>query len=80
MWLESRNAAADRRDIATGRAARARQIIQYGLLVDHARPSEEALLWLADLIAGAVSAAEGGDPAYRAVIEPMLTQHRIQLT
>lgn len=79
VWLEARNAAADRRDIEAVRAARARQIIQYGLLVDHARPSEEPLLWLADVVAGAMSAAEGGDPAYRDVIAPMLTEHRLQL-
>jgi hypothetical protein len=79
VWLETRGAAADRRDIAAVRAARARQIIQYGLLVDHARPSEEPLLWLADIVAGAVSAAEGDEPAYREVIAPMLTEHRVQL-
>ncbi|WP_325048080.1 DUF3800 domain-containing protein [Jiangella anatolica] len=80
VWLETRNAAADRRDIEAVRAARARQIIQYGLLVDHARPSEEPLLWLADIVAGAVSAAEGDDRSYRDPLAPMLTEHRIQLS
>lgn len=79
VWLETRNPAADRRDIEAVRAARARQIVQYGLLVDHARPSEEPLLWLADIVAGAVSAAEGGEPAYRDKLAPMLTEHRVQL-
>lgn len=80
VWMETRNPTADRRDIAAVRAARARQIVQYGLLVDHARPGDEVALWLADIVAGAVSAAEGGDPTYRAVIAPMLTEHRIQLS
>ncbi|RIQ30205.1 hypothetical protein [Jiangella rhizosphaerae] len=79
VWLETRNATADRRDIAAIDRFRARQIIGHSIRVDHARPSAEPLLWLADAVAGAVSAAEGGDPTYRAVIAPMLTEHRIQL-
>jgi hypothetical protein len=79
VWLETRNSAADRRDIEAVRAARARKIVQYGLLVDHARPSEEPLLWLADLVAGAVSAAAGGEPVYKSVIASMLCEHRIRL-
>jgi hypothetical protein len=49
------------------------------LLVEHARPTEEPLLWLADIVAGAVSAAESNEPVYPAVIAPMLTEHRIRL-
>lgn len=79
VWLETRNAASDRRDIAAVRAARARQIIQYGLLVDHALPLKEPLLWLGDIVAGAVAAAEGGDPKYREEIVPMLTEYRVDL-
>lgn len=80
LWLESRNDAANRRDIAAVTAARAKQIIQYGLLVDRALPSEEPLLWMADLVAGAVSAAESGEPIYRELLVPMLTEHRIDLS
>lgn len=80
LWLESRGQAADRRDQAAVRAARARQILQYGLLVDHAQPLGRPLMWLADLVAGAISAAEGGEPAYRDLLAPMLTEHRIDLT
>lgn len=79
VWLETRGATADRRDIAAIDRFRARQIIGHAIRVDHAHPSAEPLLWLADAIARAVSAAEGGDPTYRAVIASMLTEHRTQL-
>lgn len=79
VLLETRNATADRRDIATVDQCRARGVISHAIRVDHARPSEEPLLWLADIVAGAVSAAEGTEPAYRASIEPLVTEYRIQL-
>jgi hypothetical protein len=79
VWLETRGATADRRDIAAIDRFRARQVIGHSIRVDHARPGDDPLLWLADLVAGAVSAAEGGDPTYRAVIASILTAHRIQL-
>lgn len=79
VLLETRNATADRRDIAAVDQCRSRGAISHAIRVDHGRPSEEPLLWLADIVAGAVSAAAGGDPMYRASIEPWLTEHRIQL-
>ena len=79
VLLETRNATADRRDIAAVDQFRARGVISHAIRVDHGRPSEEPLLWLADIVAGAVSAAEGGEPAYRTLIEPWLTEHRIDL-
>ncbi|SDU67138.1 DUF3800 domain-containing protein [Jiangella alkaliphila] len=79
VWLEARNTAADRRDIDAVDRFRSRRVIGHSIRIDHDQPSREPLLWLADIVAGTVSAAEGGEPAYRDVIAPMLTDYRIQL-
>ncbi|MBB5790585.1 hypothetical protein [Jiangella mangrovi] len=79
VWLESRNAAADRRDIAAVDRFRARRVIGHAIRIDHARPLDDPLLWLADIVAGALGAAEGGDPTFRELLVPMLTEHRIRL-
>ncbi|PZF82644.1 hypothetical protein [Jiangella anatolica] len=80
VWLESRNPALDRRDVQAIAAFRSRGVISRDLPVGHRRPGEEPLLWAADLVAGAICAAEGGEPAYRDLLAPVLTEHRIRLT
>ncbi len=79
VWLESRNTAADRRDIDAVDRFRSRRVIGHTIRIDHGQPSNEPLLWLADIVAGAVSVAEGGEPSDREVIAATLTEYRIQL-
>ncbi|RIQ20816.1 hypothetical protein [Jiangella rhizosphaerae] len=79
VWLETRNPIADRRDLDVVVGFRSRGVLPSALHVGHARPGEEPLLWLADILAGATSAAEGREAAYRELIEGTLTELRIDL-
>ncbi|WP_298329228.1 hypothetical protein [Haloactinopolyspora sp.] len=65
VWLESRGNPADARDIGAVRAFRAQHAIGHAIRVDHAFPSTQPLLWVADIVAGAVRAAERGHTTYR---------------
>jgi hypothetical protein len=55
-------------------------VIPGGLRIEHTRPGDEPLLWAADIVAGAISAAEGLDATYRELISGLLTEHRLQLS
>lgn len=79
VWLESRNPASDRRDLDVITVYRSRGVLPPTLHVGHARPGEEPLLWAADIVAGAISAAERRDSTYRESISGALTEHRIRL-
>jgi hypothetical protein len=59
-----RNDARDRQVIATATADAEPTGLAYG----HARPEDEPLLWLADALAGAVSAHVRGDRQYTAAL------------
>lgn len=62
LVIESRNQA-DKNDRKTVDVAQARRQLTGQLHVDFARKSEDPLLWVADVIASAFTAAEkGGDP------------------
>ncbi|MBB5789303.1 DUF3800 domain-containing protein [Jiangella mangrovi] len=77
--LESRNSVADRRDSEVIARFRSRGLVPAALPVHHVRAGEEPLLWAADIVAGAISAAEGREPAYRELISGALTELPIRL-
>jgi len=83
VWLESRTASLNARDHAAVEAWRAQHVIGGDLRVDFAQPygpAGEVLLWLPDIVAGAVSAARGdGDERYLTALEPILTEITIDL-
>lgn len=79
VWLEARNPIADRRDITAVDAFRTQRLIHERLRVNHGYPGHEELLWIADIVAGAMSAAEAGNPRYRVLLKRVLTVHRIDL-
>lgn len=79
VWLETRGTRADRRDIAAVDRFRARQIIDQAIRVDHSDPLAECMLWAADIVAGAISAAEAGEFTFRDQLSAVLTEHRIKL-
>jgi hypothetical protein len=79
VWLETRNPVADRRDLDVIGGFRVRGVIPTALRIGHARPAKEPLLWAADMVAGAISAAEGHEVAYRKLIGGILTEIRIRL-
>lgn len=79
VLLESRNAIQDHRDRTVVDGFRARRIITAKLRVDHALPSVEPLLWISDIVAGAVSAAEADEHRYRARLDPVIAEYRVRL-
>jgi hypothetical protein len=63
-WLESRRSAQDRRDRSLVDSARDKGLISHDLSVDFALPLQEPMLWLPDAVAGAVTAAQLGEPRW----------------
>lgn len=78
VWMEARTISLNSRDIAAVRAFRASHVIGHNIRVDHRYPLDEPLLWLPDIVAGAIGMAEGGDPRYREQLADILTEHRIR--
>ena len=74
VWLEARTASLNAKDRAHIEAMRGRQLLTTALRIDVARPSEEPMLWLPDVVAGAVSAAHQGEGRYLEPLRPMITQ------
>jgi len=79
VWLESRSAAPDRRDIKLVDSARNKGLMPLELQVRFGRPKEEPMLWIPDAVAGAVTAAELGDPRWLLVLAEILDRHDIDV-
>lgn len=60
VWIESRTSADNGRDQALLQAARTRKVISSDLRVDFAKPFDEPMLWLPDVVAGAYGYARKG--------------------
>ncbi|WBQ05833.1 hypothetical protein [Kribbella sp. CA-293567] len=63
-WFETRAAVQDRRDLRLVDSAREKGLISRQLSVGFAQPTQEPLLWLPDAVAGAVTAAQMGEPRW----------------
>lgn len=61
VWIENRTQSLNKRDTTTVDRLRGRQIISNSLRLDFAYPSTEPMLWLPDVVAGAVSCARCGE-------------------
>jgi hypothetical protein len=79
VWLESRSAKPDRRDLKLVDSARDKGLIPTDLKVDFARPRMESMLWLPDAVAGAATAANLGEPRWMLAISEVLTQHNVNV-
>jgi len=78
--LESRTQSLNRQDMRAVNLFSVQGVIGTTPRVGHAKPLVEPLLWLPDIVAGAVSSARGdGDDRYRAPLAPLLTEHTIDL-
>ena len=78
--LDARRPEQNARDIALVDALRSRRQIRDELRLDFARSVTEPLVWLPDIVAGAVSAARGdGDHQYVTMLERVLTEYAIEL-
>lgn len=79
VWLESRDAIGNQRDLAMVANLRSTHALDDALRVDHLKPLEEPLLWLPDSVAGAVAAAHDGRPWYRAPMAHMIDELILEL-
>ncbi len=81
MWLDARRPAQNAKDIELVNVLRVRREITPTLRVSFARSSAEPLVWLPDIVAGAVSVARGdGDEQYLIPLESVLTERPIWLS
>lgn len=72
--FESRGAADDRRDRAMLDALRARKVVTSALRVAHTPGPKDSLLWVPDIVCGAVTQQRTGDAQY---IEVLATQVKL---
>jgi len=79
VWLESRAPAQDQRDRRLVDSARGKGLISRELLVDFARPLQESMLWLPDVVAGAATAAALGEPRWLLAMAEIVTMHRVNV-
>jgi hypothetical protein len=76
---ESRTATPDRRDLRLVDYARDKGLIPQGFKVGFARPRDEPMLWIPDAVAGAVTAANLGEPRWLLAMSEILTQHEVNV-
>lgn len=75
IYLESREAKQNGRDLQLLAALRAENAITPRVRMDHPPGPREPLLWIPDLVAGTVGAARQGYPDYRDQLAGLLTVH-----
>jgi hypothetical protein len=79
VLLEARTRSLNAKDLAAVNAWRAQHVVGHALTVEHGYPSEEPLLWLPDIVAGATRASETGESLWRDVLAPLITEFRITI-
>jgi hypothetical protein len=79
VWLESRRVAQDRRDRSLADSARDKGLISHDLAVDFALPLQEPMLWLPDAVAGAVTAAQLGEPRWLLTLSDVIDVRHLKV-
>jgi hypothetical protein len=79
VWLESRTATPDRRDLRLLDYARDKGLVPRGFSVGFARPRDEPMLWIPDAVAGAVTAARLGETRWLLAMSEILTEHLVDV-
>lgn len=79
VYLESRLKTQNRLDARLIAAAHAKGYISRQLWMDHQLPSTEPLLWIPDIVAGAVGDAHLGSPDTFAILEEHVIEFKIKL-
>ncbi|WP_375001745.1 hypothetical protein [Aeromicrobium sp. CTD01-1L150] len=78
VWLESRQDALDHRDREMVAALHSTRAVPRSLTVDFARPLDEPMLWLPDVVAGMTTADERtGTPTWTAGLGPAYRRIRL---
>lgn len=78
-WLEARTPSLNRRDLKLVDALRGTRAISPALRIDVGYPSGEPMLWAADAVAGAITAAYKHTADYRRTLQDLLTEIPIDL-
>lgn len=80
VWLEERTPSLNDRDARLVDSIRGKQLIPPQMRINVQKPTQEPMLWLPDIVAGAVGAARVRDqPQYLARIQSMVTEMAIPL-
>jgi hypothetical protein len=77
--LESRTPAENRGDLNLVNSARDKRLISRKLSVDFARPVQEPMLWLPDAVAGAVTAAQLGEPRWLLTLSELVDIRHVKV-
>ena len=77
--METRTRSLNGKDTSAIDAWRSQGLINRTTRVSHADPAAEPLLWLPDIVAGAVSASEAGNPRWADELAPLATIIRTAL-
>jgi len=79
IWLESRRATQDRRDMRLIDSARDKRLVSQSTAVNFARPTGDAMLWIPDAVAGAVTAAILGESRWLTAMSEVITRHSVSV-
>jgi hypothetical protein len=79
VWLESRGRHQDPLDLQAVNVLRIQRVIGAGLVVDHTRPLDEPLLWVPDIVAGAVGGELDRGERYAEQLASVVTRYHIEL-
>lgn len=79
VWYESRTAVLNNADTRMVSALRGKRLLPPSMRVDHARPTEEPMLWVPDAVAGAVNAAQGANTQWLTTMGPSVRIFTIAL-
>lgn len=78
-WLESRGRRHDLRDLQAVNVLRIQRAVGTALVVDHARPLDEPLLWVPDIVAGAIGGELDLKERYADQLATLVTRYDIEL-
>lgn len=80
VFLEQRTPSLNNRDFRLIDSFRGKKLIPSAMRIEFERPSAEPMLWIPDVLAGAVGAARArGNPVYLDSIRHLVTQLNIEL-
>lgn len=80
LTLEARPLQLMQRDIRTVDALRGKRALPEGLRIDHAQPSEEPMVWIADQVLGALGEKiSGGRSDWFDAVRSLTTIEQIEL-
>ena len=77
--MESRGRRLDTLDLQAVNVMRIQRVIGSALMVDHTQPGSEPLLWLPDIVAGAVGGQLDGKDSYAEELSGLIIRYEVDL-